>query len=411
MKKSVRVLSGVLIGIMLFSIAWAQESVAVLNVMHIEKSGYHPDEMKMIADLFQELAGIEVHIDYFSYDDAHAELSEMAAIYDIMAVDHIWLAELVSKNLLTPLDEYMDRSLQRDIPSTVRDAFRYQNRIWAFPFLVNFQLLFYNKKMLTQAGFEKPPGALEAMVEQMKRLKHNGIVEYPWTDAWGQGEALVTEFIWLTGAFGGELFDKDGTPLFDQDPGIRALEFMVMLLNEQLANPAILKNDEIAAKDDFLGGRAAFTSNWLFLQGLLNDPTVSDIVGQGKIGLLPSSKSVAAKTTSVSAFQGIALTATSADKETAWKWIRFITSPLVQRAYLFEMPIWESIQTSQDANMMDATLKTKREQLANVHHRPNLVNYSQVLSILQKYLRSALQGKMDPADALRQAKTEIENIK
>ena len=53
---------------------------------------------------------------------------------------------------------------------------------------------------------------------------------------------------------------------------------------------------------------AAFTSNWTFQYGLMNDPAVSKVVGAGKMGLLPVSKDVLGKytydTASVSGFQG-----------------------------------------------------------------------------------------------------------
>jgi multiple sugar transport system substrate-binding protein len=197
---------------------------------------------------------------------------------------------------------------------------------------------------------------------------------------------------------------------FDQPPGVQALTFMSTLLTERLANPVILKNDELLAKDDFLSGRAAFTSQWFFLQYLLDDPQVSGIVKQAKITLLPASKTVAAKTSSVSAYQGIAMLATSGNEDAAWQWVRFLTGPLVQRAFMFEMPIWKSVQTSQDAKLLDPLMPIKREQLLTAHQRLMLPNQLQTTAILQNYLHLALRGKMEPAAALKQAKAEIENL-
>jgi len=410
MKKIFTLFVCVLVWTFTLSATPAQETVKEINVMYTAQSGYHPNELKMIKNLFTELTGIEVKIDYINYDDQYEKILETASTYDVLSLDQIWLADFVSKGLLAPLDNYITKRMKKDIAPAVIRAFQYKNRTWTFPFLVNFQLFFYNEKMIKAAGFKDPPKSLEAMVEQMKAMKEQGVVEYPWTDSWDQGEGLLSEYIWLTAAFGGNIFDEEGKPVFDQKPGVMALKFMVMLLKEQLARPIILTNDEIVAKDDFISGQAAFTSNWLFQAGFLNDPNVSTIVSQGKMGLLPASEAITTKTASVGGFQGIAITAASQKKEAAWTWVKFFTSPLVQRAFLFEMPIWTSVQTSQDATMLDPMMDMKREQLLNVHHHPNIPNYSDVSLILQKYIHSTLKGRMEATAALKQAKTEIEAL-
>lgn len=409
MKTFVICVIGGLLGVTLCSAGFAEEPEPAIRMLYIEQSGYHPDEMKRLTTMFENLTGIEVNIEYAGYDEAYGNILDADAPYDVVSLDQLWLADLVVKERLIPLDKYI-RPVRGDLDPAAKKAFHYQEHTWAVPFLINVQLLFYNEKMLKAAGYKNPPASLEAMVEQMKAIKAKGIVEYPWTDAWQQDEGLVSEFVWLTGAFGGELIDQEGTLVFDQTPGVRALEFMVTLLKDQLANPIILKHDELLAKDDFLGGHAAFTSQWLFLHRLLDDPQVSAIVKQGQMGLLPASKSVAAKTSSVSAFQGIAILTNSENQDIAWQWLQFFTSPLVQRAFLAEMPVWKSVQTSQDTIMLDPLMAVKREQLRNAHHRPALPNYSQMSAILQTYLHSALRGKMEPAAALKQAKTEIEPL-
>ena len=248
----------------------------------------------------------------------------------------------------------------------------------------------------------------------MKAMKSKGIVEYPWTDSWNQKEGLTCEYVWLTGAFGGETFDENGKPIFNEGAGLKALEFMVMLLKEGLASPKSLTNDEPAARDDFIAGQAAFTSNWTFQYGALDDPEVSKIVGQSKMGLLPVAEDVLGKypndTASVSGFQGAAILANSNNQEAAWKWLRFCTSPIVQRAYLTEMPVWTSVATSGYAAKMDPVMDIKAKQIANVHHRPRVPVYTETSSILQRYIHQALQMKMSPKNALDKAKAEIEKL-
>jgi multiple sugar transport system substrate-binding protein len=407
MKKLYGLLIGVLIWLCPFFAIQAQEKTVTLNVLYITQSGYSPDNMQMLRKMFTEFSGIEINLEAVSYDNAYKSISESAATFDVISFDQIWLADFVAKGLLAPLEKSITKNMQKDLAPGALKPFQYQKQTWALPFLVNFQMFFYNDKLMRDAGFKAPPQTLEELVEQMKTMKKRGLVEYPWTDSWDQSESLMAEYVWLTGAFGGNLFDEEGNPVFDQEPGVKALQFMVMLLKEQLAAPKVLTNDEIAAKDDLISGKAAFTSNWVFLAGLLNDPAVSEIAGQGKIGLLPVSKDASVKTVSVGGFQGIAISAASPKKEAAWKWITFFTSPLVQRAFCSEMPVWTSVQNSPDVNLLDPTMAMKRQQLEAVVYRPNIPNYTSVSAVLQKYLHLALEGKSEPEAAMTQAKTEI----
>jgi multiple sugar transport system substrate-binding protein len=144
----------------------------------------------------------------------------------------------------------------------------------------------------------------------------------------------------------------------------------------------------------------------------MNDPAISKVVGQGQMGLIPVAKSQVAKaeTASVSGFQGAAIMANSRKKDLAWQYVRFITSPLVQRSYLQEMPVWTSVQTSAYASMMDKTMPLKAKEIAAVHHRPKVPPYPEVSSILQRYIHTALQMKMEPKAALDKALEEINAV-
>jgi len=416
MKKFILVL--LMVGVLLVSGVFTALAAEEINVIYMAQAAYQPDEIRDMADLFEELSGIKVNLEFVKYDEQHEKVvaSAVAPIptYDVFSLDLIWTAEFASRGFCVALDDYMSPAVKEDIASAIMDAFVFEGKTWAMPFLANFQLFFYNIDMIKKAGFDAAPKTLEEMVEQMEAIKAKGIVKYPWTDSWNQKEGLTCEYVWLTGAFGGDTFDEKGKPIFNTGPGLKALEFMVMLLDKELASPKSLTNDEPAARDDFIAGNAAFTSNWTFQYGSMNDPSISKVVGAGKMGLLPVAKDVLGQytydTASVSGFQGAAILANSKNKEAAWKYVRFITSPIVQRAYLTEMPVWTSVQTSAYAKTMDPVMDVKAKQIASVHHRPKVPAYPEVSSILQRYIHSALTGKMEPKAALDKAKTEIEVV-
>lgn len=389
----------------------------VLNVIYMAQSGYQPEEVQKMADDFQKKTGVKVNLNFVKYDEQYKEIIKSATskepIYDVFSLDLIWTSEFAEKGYCIDMTDKVS-SVADDIAPAIVDAFRYKDKIWAMPFLANFQLFFYNMEYIEKAGFKNPPKTLEEMVEQMKAMKKKNILTYPWADSWNPKEGLVCEYVWLTGAFGGDTFDNNGKPIFNTGAGLKALEFMVNLLKEGLANPISIESDEPMAKDIFISGQSAFTSNWTFQYALMNNPDVSKVVGKGKMGLLPISKDIVGKyeynTASVSGFQGLGILSNSKNKDAAWEYIKFITSKEIQKTHLEEMPVWTSVQRDPDVLKKDETMEIKSKQIASVHHRPRVVKYTEVSAIMQKYIHSALKMEMSPKKALDKAVEEINNL-
>ncbi|HOV13268.1 MAG TPA: extracellular solute-binding protein, partial [Spirochaetota bacterium] len=253
-----------------------------INVIYMAQAGYQPEEIQKMTAEFEKIKDTKVNLTFVKYDEQHSQIVKSAtskdAIYDVFSLDLIWTAEFAEKGYCCDLSDKVE-SVSLDIPPAIVDAFDYRNSIWAMPFLANFQLFFYNTDYIKRAGFKDPPKTLEEMVEQMKVIKRYNIVKYPWSDSWNKKEGLICEYVWLTAAFGGDTFDIRSKPIFNEGPGLEALEFMVMLLKEGLANPISLTSDETMVKDTFISGQSAFTSNWTFQYAQMNNPEVSSVVG------------------------------------------------------------------------------------------------------------------------------------
>ncbi|BAS27132.1 extracellular solute-binding protein [Limnochorda pilosa] len=383
-------------------------AAAGINVLYMAQAGYQPDTFRAMAEAFQGETGIPVRINFTRYDDQYQKILTAAiapiGAYDVITLDLIWVAEFARKGYVVPLDGRLSPEVQADLDRPVLRAMQFDGRTWAMPFLANFQLLFYNRRMLSEAGFERPPATLEELEHQMTVLKERGIVPYPWVDSWNQKEGLTCEFVWLTAAFGGELFDHFNQPVFNRPPGIAALETMVRWLEKGLVHPVSLSADETTAKDLFVDGQAAFTSNWTFQDALMKDPARSRVAGEGEVGLLPVASQVYDPqrffTVSVSGFQGLAIPANSRRQAEAWAFIRYVSSPEVQAQHLEEVPVWRSVREDPETLRRDPDMALKSVAIASVFHRPQLVRYQEVSAVLQRYLHLALEGRMSPRQAL-----------
>lgn len=390
-----------------------------LNVIYMAQAGYQPPVFEARIKEFEDKTGAKVNLTFVKYDEQHEKIVTSAAAptatYDVISLDLIWTAEFAEKGFVLPLDDRIAKDIKKDdIAPAIWSAFEYNGKTWAMPFLANFQLFFYNTELLEKAGYKEPPKTMEELEEMMTAMKKKGIVKYPWSDSWNQKEGLVCEYVWLTGAYGGDTFDAQGKPSFNQGAGVKALETMVRWLDKGLADPNSLVQDEPMAKDAFISGNCAFNSNWTFQYGLMNDPANSKVVGKAKMGLLPVAKDVfkagSYETASVSGFQSMAVMANTKEPDLAWELVKWMTAPEFQAQHLEEMPVWTSVQQDPATLAKDPVMDVKSKEIAAVHHRPKVANYPEVSSIMQKYIHLALEKKMAPQAALDQAVKEIEAL-
>lgn len=391
---------------------------AGLNVIYMAQAGYQPEQFQQMTREFVSRYGIEVAANIVRYDEEYQKIVTSAtstvATYDVVLVDLIWVAEFAEKNYLVPLGKSLLSQLDLDVSPAIKRAFEYKGRVWAMPFLANIHFLFYNQDILRRAGFSNPPKTIEEMEAQMRAIKSAGIAKYPFVASWNQKEGLVCEYVWLVGAYGGDLFGPDGAVLFNRGPGVKALETMVRWVRDGLANPLSLTADELLVKDVFVDGKAAFAPNWTFLDSMMNDPSVSKVAGKSGIALLPVSADTRNRTgqisSSVSGFQGLAVMANSLHKQEAWQYVEFMTSPDMQKRFLQEVPIWTSLQVSRELRLRDPSLALKAEQMNWLHHRPKLARYHEVSAILQRSIHSALEGNVPPQQALDTAAERIRSL-
>lgn len=404
-----------ILSVLVFSSCSAKSEQKVINVIY---PSFHAKYMTKAAEDFEKISGHKVNIHYFTYDEQYAEIIKSVkadkARFDIFSLDLIWTAEFASNNYIYDLSEKIE-PVADDIPKALLDAFTVDKKIYGMPFLVDYQIFFYNTEMIKKAGFENAPKTLEEMLDQMRVMKAKGIVEYPWYDAWNQNEALICEYVWLTAAFGGSTFDENGNPIFNKGAGVEALKFMKQLIDEKLVSPLALSSIEYMVRKSFIKGLCAFNTNWENQHTEMVDPSISDVVDVADMGLIPVSEKALGKypndTVSISGFEGLAILSNSQVKDEAWEFIEYISSPKVQPSGFDMMPIWKSVQNDPKIIEEDPLMPLKAKQLAAVHHRPKVDRYTEISAIMQIYIHKALKDELSIQEALDKAVKEIIDIR
>jgi len=382
----------------------------VIRALLFDQVGYDATVLQTLANKFRTLHDNKVFV---SIETAHyrelyesilaAGLSKPAP-YDVVGLDQVWVPEFANRKQLLSLKDQIPDDARSDIMPSLLDAFSFKGTNWAMPHVLNVQSLYYNKSQLRAAGFNDPPKTLEDWYTQMTALRRRMV---PYTDSWAQDEGLVSDFVRITAQFGGDLFDASGKPLLLQQPAQRAAAFMRQLIDEHLVRTDVAASNEPDAMRAFLSGGVAFTTNWNFVWGAMNDPLYSQIVGQGSVAPIPASASTGQSAASVSGFLGLSVLANSAHPDLAVAWMRYLTSPEVQAQQTAELPIWTSLQNSAELRKANPQIGVFLTNLANARPRPKLGHYVEASSVLQRHLHDLVLGSAGPATAMAEAQAEL----
>jgi multiple sugar transport system substrate-binding protein len=394
------------------NLSWGQE----LYMLYMAQAGYQPSDILRRAESFETKTGIGVSLSFVEYEDQYNLIIESAnkvtADYDIILVDLIWTADFAEREIIDPTPRDLVSEIKRGIIPEIYSAFTYADRIWAVPFLANFQLLYTNMELLHRAGYIHPPATLEDLVRMATAAKEKGVIEYPLFDSLHKQEALVCEFVWLVGAFGGDLVDDNGRIDLTTEACKSALAFLVTLLDRGLLNPYSLSSEEVFAAEVFLWDDCLFTTNWTFLRGLIDESDLP-IRRAGKASLIPPARATmenGAETSTISGFQGLSVTRNSVHKEQAWQFIRYLSSPEFQSMHLEEMSVWQQVWTEETTLRQDPDIQLKKQQIVGVHNRPIHPQYREVSARLQHWIYEALLGNVESATALENAQRDIDRL-
>jgi multiple sugar transport system substrate-binding protein len=391
-----------------------------IHVLTMTQAAMTNDEMDSVAKEFMAAnPNIKVEMEYVSYDALHDKfVTSMAtnpAPYDVVMVDVIWYSEFVKAGYLADVTDKITPDMRDKVFKTAWNVPTVDGKVYGMPWLLDTKYLYYNDKLLKQAGFDNPPKTWEELYDQAKVIKQKGIAEYPIVWSWAQQEAAICDFTALVAGNGGKTVDDKGNPAFNNPQGVGALNWMVKTLDDGISNPASISSVEDDVRNVFSSGKAVFAVNWLYMYDLANvDPKESQITGQVKMTLLPvfaDQAKAGLKSASVDGSSGFSVTSTSANKDAAWEYVKFLTSEPTQMKYsTHQLPIWSTSYEGDNLTKLLAisastpvTVPIFKDQFQFATVRPRVPYYIEGSKALQLALQLALTKQKTPQQALDDA--------
>lgn len=279
----------------------------------------------MLDDFYAAHPDIEIEIEALPYDQMRDRIvsSFLASdpTYDLIIVDNPWMYDFASGGFLEPLDDRIaatDGYDYQDFARPLREIGEVDGKVYGVPFY-NYGLgLIYRTDLYEEAGLE-PPSTLEEFVAGAKALTtpdRAGLAMQP-----QKGYKIFEEWGNYLFAAGGTIQDDSGAVLLDSPQARNALETYIDLY--QTAAPANSINwafDEALRAVASDGAAQMISYNWML--PTLNDPDgpAGDLAGSFALAEVPGGKAV------LGAWYW-SIPANSTNKDAAWTFISWITSP------------------------------------------------------------------------------------
>jgi multiple sugar transport system substrate-binding protein len=363
---------------------------------------------------FTKATGIKVNqtiVEYNARLDKITTAIQGGGGFDVVQMDTIWTAQFASAGWVEDLTDRITDAIKKDVPESSLSAVTYNGKLYGMPLFNSSKHLFYNAKLLQDAGFDHPPATLDEFVEMAKATTKTDSQQWGSVWSWKQAESLICD--WVAIMFtqkGAQILDADGKAVFNKMGGTDALAWMVDLLyTHKAADPASLEYDETnGVQKAFRTGKYALTYNW---EGDLpddNDPSKSQAAPNVKVALLPGGPDV--KSSSVNGSEGWAVQANSKNKDAAWKLLEYMASPAWQKKSAViagDYPILSSLYSDPELQQKVQDFSVYGEQFKYLAVRPQVVGYTQKSDIIQRHLHDALLGNVKPQEAMDAAADEV----
>jgi multiple sugar transport system substrate-binding protein len=138
----------------------ADTTVTTLNFWGEEAPGYYSSAF---SEYEQLNPGIKIVYHLFPSDAFDTVIASHMATHDssyaVYEVDEPRTLEFANKGWLVPMDAATMADLNADVPADQLGEIEYRGKAYALPLTTSTQLLYYNKKVLAQAGVTPPPSS------------------------------------------------------------------------------------------------------------------------------------------------------------------------------------------------------------------------------------------------------------
>ncbi len=333
---------------------------------------------------------------------------------DVYGLYSLWGVELVRSGILDEPPKDIQNAVKLSFVKPAVDGATINGKIWGVPTEIDNYALVYNKKLLAEAGFKKPPQKwvdLVSMAPKLTRKNPDGsISQYGFAFLAGWDSAVVHPYLSLLYSNGGEFLSKDFKEcLLDRKEALEALDAELELFRKGATNTA-------ASVYNFPNGTVAMMimAPWYETNLKLGfKDKYQEIVGVAPIPYLN-------KPANCGYTWFIGVDGASKNKKQAWDFVRWLT---IQTMPNGATPMGELMAKNIGAipphrvslnkfpnELNDLYTQTFVKELVHTIQEPNVAQGQEIKTALMREIVESWNGRKTAGQALKDAKAKIDEI-
>lgn len=326
--------------------AWSLKKAAepyagtTVDVVFLLRPGYEAIEA-MIPE-FEEETGIKINIIKHPYENALGEqVRDFVAggDLDVALIDLVWIGNFAENEWIEPIDKFtsnpdlVDPDLDIDdfFPLVLNAFGGWNGTIYGLPFDNYSGLMFYNKCMLEEAGFDGPPETWEELKDVYgPALTKDGKYAFALQSKRNETQS-ADSFARVLWPFGGSFLDEDFRSNLMSEESQNGLKFRQDLM--QYMPDGIVAYDHAETVNAFAQGDVAMITEWSAFYSTVVSPDTSAIADC--VAIAPEPKGPAGRKPALGGFSlAVASQADEAEQAAAWLFIQWATSKANAGEYL-----------------------------------------------------------------------------
>ena len=233
----------------------------------------------------------------------------------------------------------------------------------------------------------------------------------------GKDEGLTGRFMEIVRANGGDMLDADFHPVFNQKPGLDALQWFVDLYKDKAVPAGTVSYTWDDIGQGFAAGTMALDIDWPGFAAFFNDPQKSKIAG--KIGLAEAPTGAGGKRGGWSGSHSFSVTQACDNKPAGVSFVKFLTDQdsEMMEARAGNLPTRTKAFTdivaefkASNNQYMAEMFSTWEKSLAEARTPPLIPQWIEVSNVIWPELQAAIVGQKTPQAALDSAADKAKQI-
>jgi len=334
-----------------WTLAQAARPYAGATVRVSNLAGYpHNNFMRPLVADFEKETGIKIVIDEVQYGEAVGKHMQLLATgsdeYDLYNIDSIWFPGYAP--YMEPMTEFMANPAlmdpnfdYADLSAECQKTNSYLDEVYMFSNMNTFMVLAYRKDWYEAAGF-KAPVTWKDLYDQAAHFSKDGRYGYV---IHGQRTAMMEMVTLPYLSMGGTVFDDYLHPTFSQpaqnfEAAKKAMQLIRDIYQNKLTPPGSLDFELGEAAAAYSQGNIAMNPNWAMIFAVQEDPGQSKVAGKNGYAWPPTGYDTPAPNGEVTggytrlASFGLGIAKSSANKEAAYLFSQWLSSPAIQEKLL-----------------------------------------------------------------------------